>query len=87
MIEKLAQSDERQFKALTGISREIFTKLLVAFTLCYQQYQDEQYEQNKSKRKRKAGGGRKGHLDTLEKKLFFILRYLKSYPTFDVFGL
>lgn len=86
MLEKLAKSDERQFKALTGVSRKIFKKLLVAFSLCYELYQDEQYEKNKAKRKRKPGGGRKGRLDTMEKKHFFILRYLKSYPTFDVLG-
>ncbi len=74
MLEKLAKSDERQFKALTGVSRKIFEKLLVAFNLCYDLYQDEQYEKNKVKRKRKPGGGRKGRLDTMEKKLFFILR-------------
>lgn len=84
MLEKLAQSDERQFKALTGLSRKMFAKLLVAFSLCYELYQQEQYEKNKAKRQRKPGGGRKGRLDTMEKKLFFILRYLKSYPTFDV---
>jgi hypothetical protein len=86
MLEKLAHSDERQFKALTGVSRKIFGKLLVAFSLCYELYQQEQYEKNKCKRQRKPGGGRKGRLDTMEKKLFFILRYLKSYPTYDVLG-
>ena len=35
-------------------------------------------------RKRKPGGGQKGHLKTTEEKLFFILFYLKTYPTFDV---
>ena len=32
------------------------------------------------------GGGRKGVLSTPEQKLFFILFYLKNYPTFDVLG-
>lgn len=84
MLEKLANSDDRQFKALTGISRKMFAKLLVAFSLCYELSQQEAYEKNKATRKRKPGGGRKGRLDTMDKKLFFILRYLKSYPTFDV---
>lgn len=86
MLEKLAKSDERQFKALTGVSRKMFAQLLVAFSLSYEQYQQERYEQNKAKRKRKPGGGQKGRLNTMEKKLLFILRYLKSYPTFDVLG-
>lgn len=86
MLEKLAKSDERQFKALTGVSRKMFAQLLVAFSLSYEQHQQERYEQNKAKRKRKPGGGQKGRLNTMEKKLLFILRYLKSYPTFDVLG-
>jgi hypothetical protein len=86
MLEKLVNSDERQFKALTGVSRKMFSQLLVAFSLCYEQKQQEEYDKKKNKRQRKPGGGRKGRLDTLEKKLFFILRYLKSYPTYDVLG-
>lgn len=37
-------------------------------------------------RRRAPGGGVKGVLDTMEKKLFFTLLYLKVYPTFDVLG-
>jgi mRNA-degrading endonuclease RelE of RelBE toxin-antitoxin system len=33
-----------------------------------------------------TSGGRKGTLSTPELKLFFILFYLKNYPTFDVLG-
>ena len=39
MLEKLATSNKRQFKALTGLSRKLFAKLLVAFSLCYNLYQ------------------------------------------------
>ncbi len=86
MLEKLKKSDDRQFKALTGVSRKMFEQLLAVFVLCYELYQQEQYEKNKAKRKRKPGGGQKGRLNTMEKKLFFILRYLKSYSTYDVLG-
>jgi len=37
-------------------------------------------------RKRKPGGGSKGKLPTMSDKLFFILSYYKTYPTFDVLG-
>lgn len=37
-------------------------------------------------RKRKVGAGRKGKLPTIEENLFASLMYLKTYPTFDVFG-
>lgn len=39
---------------------------------------------NKPNRKRAPGGGQTGILKTPEAKLFFILFYLKTYPTFDV---
>ena len=86
MLEKLADSDERQFKALTGVSRKIFGKLLVAFSLCYELYQQEQYEKNKSNRKRKPGGGRKATLQLNEDRLLFIVVYLKTYPLQEIMG-
>jgi hypothetical protein len=36
--------------------------------------------------KKIQSGGVKGNLDAYEKKLFFVLFYLKTYPTFDVLG-
>jgi len=38
-------------------------------------------------RKRAVGGGRRHTLKTPTDKLFFILFYLKCYPTFDLAGL
>ena len=37
-------------------------------------------------RQRQPGGGRNPELTTAEDKLFFILFYVKCYPTFDVAG-
>jgi hypothetical protein len=48
--------------------------------------QQARYKKNGLNRQRKPGGGRKGALSTPELKLFFILFYLKNYPTFDVLG-
>ncbi len=86
MFRDLSKIDERQFKALTGLSHAAFEKLLSLFTASYHEMQWESYERNKGQRQRKPGGGQKGRLDTMEKKLFFILYYLKVYPTFDVLG-
>lgn len=86
MFTDLDQIDERQFKALTGLTRKAFRKLLLIFTQSYSEIRLEQYEQHKDRRQRKPGGGQKGRLNTMEKKLFFILYYLKVYPTFDVLG-
>ena len=43
-------------------------------------------EKDQAHRQRRPGGGRKGALSTPELKLFFLLFYLKTYPTFDVLG-
>lgn len=77
-ISKLAR-DKRAVKALTGLSYEEFTDLVPTFGKAL-------YDMRKAQpnRKRKPGGGQKGHLKTTEEKLFYILFYLKTYPTFDV---
>jgi hypothetical protein len=79
--------DDRQFKALTGISFDEFQQLLPVFTESYQELIQERYESQQDLRQRKPGGGQKGKLPSMELKLFFILYYWKVYPTFDVLGL
>jgi len=78
--------DERQFKALTGVSREEFQRLLPVFTTSYQDLQQEMYATKKATRQRQPGAGQKGKLPTMSGKLFFILYYWKVYPTYDVLG-
>jgi hypothetical protein len=86
MFPDLDQIDERQFKALTGLTRTAFYQLLPIFIQSYTEIRLEEYEKNIDRRQRKPGGGQKGRLNTMEQKLFFILYYLKVYPTFDVLG-
>lgn len=68
-------------KALTGLSYQEFEDLLPTFEESY-----IDILRQKPNRQRKVGGGKKGKLPTMESKLFFILFYLKAYPTFDVLG-
>lgn len=77
-ISKLARSP-RAMKAMTGVSYEEFINLAPTFERV-----ERTYRENKPNRMRKAGGGRKGHLKTAEDKLFYILFYVKTYPTFDI---
>ena len=80
--------DERQMKALTGLSQAQFDSLLPVFSDIYraaQQHADEDGSQSGTRRRR-PGGGSKGKLPTLVKKLLFVLSYYKTYPTFDVLG-
>lgn len=80
--------DERQMKALTGLSQDQFDFLLLVFSDIYQIAQQQTYENGVKvgTRKRKPGGGSKGKLPTMADKLLFVLYYYKTYPTFDVLG-
>lgn len=80
--------DERQMRALTGLSEEQFAQLLPTFSQVYQERQQAAYEKGleAGTRQRKAGGGSKGKLPTMADKLLFVLYYYKVYPTFDVLG-
>lgn len=78
-VEKITKND-RQLKALTGLSIREFELLLESFEpLLYQLFA-------KKKRQRKVGGGRKGALIDARSKLFYVLFYLKVYPTYDLAG-
>ena len=66
-------------KALTGMN-------IVEFELLVPRIDDfiSLNISSKKVRKRRIGGGRKGVLNSMELKLFFILFYLKVYPTYDL---
>ena len=80
--------DDRQIKALTGLSQAQFDQLLSVFSDLYQATQQNTYEAGveAGTRRRKPGGGSKGKLQTMADKLLFVLYYYKTYPTFDVLG-
>ena len=81
--------DERQRKALTGLSQDQFDHLLSVFSDIYQATQQKTYDAGTASgtRRRKPGGGCKGKLPTMADKLLFTLYYYKTYPTFDVLGM
>src|SRR5687768_17985315 len=80
--------DDRQMKALTGLSQDHFDHLLPVFSDIYRATQQKTYEEGLTSgtRVRKPGGGCKGKLPTMAEKLLFVLYYYKTYPTFDVLG-
>ena len=80
--------DERQMKALTGLSQAHFDCLLPVFSDIYQATQQQRYAEGlrSGTRRRKPGGGTKGKWPTMAEKLLFVLYYSKTYPTFDVLG-
>ena len=75
-----ALRSDRTMKALTGLRRIEFQQLGPVFG----QALSKQMHSRRPDRQRKPGGGGKYRLDRVEAKLFFILMYVKCYPTFDV---
>jgi len=75
-------SNNRLTKALTGVTKREFDKLLKTF----KKELKEQALNKKKQRQREIGGGRKHTLKGTKEKLFFILFYIKTYPTFDMMG-
>ena len=71
------QSDRREFLALTGLTLQEFQLLLNAFTPAYERRYPKDRTLADRPRRRCAGGGRKGVLDSPEQKLLFLLVYLK----------
>ena len=80
--------DDRQMKALTGVSQAQFDFLLPVFSHVYQETEHKRYADGveAGTRSRKPGAGIKGKLPTMAAKLQFVLYYYKTYPTFDVLG-
>jgi DDE superfamily endonuclease len=80
--------DDRQMKALTGLSQAPFDYLLPYFSTLYESTQQKTYVEGVAagSRQRKPGGGSKGKLPTMAEKLQFVLYSYKTYPTFDVLG-
>jgi hypothetical protein len=81
--------DERQMKALPGLSQAHFDHLLPFFSAIYEITQQKTYAEGVASgtRRRKPGGGSQGKLPTMAEKLQFVLSYYKTYPTFDVLGM
>lgn len=71
-------NNKRLIRAVLGIRKATFEKILVTFKQILRE------EAENKDRKRAYGGGSNGNIKDPRKKLFFILWYLKVYPTFDV---
>jgi hypothetical protein len=80
--------DDRQMRALTGLSQAQFDAMLPVFGAVYDEERWQAYEAGVAAgtRQRRPGGGATGKLPTMADKLLFVLYYYKTYPTFDVLG-
>ena len=80
------KEDSRKLLALTGLTLEEFEVLLPAFTTAYRRQHPSDKTLAGRPRQRRAGGGRRGVLASMEQKLLFILVYQKTYPLQVVLG-
>ena|SRR5437899_10533218 len=73
--------DDRQMKALTGLSQAQFDYLLSVFSDIYRATQQKTYEEGVASgtRRRHPGGGSKGKLPTMAEKLQFVLYYYSPF--------
>jgi hypothetical protein len=76
----------RKFVSFTSLTPKEFKGLLPAFEQAYQKKYPASKTLAGKARKRKAGGGRKGRLASMEQKLLFALVYQKSYPLQSIMG-
>ena len=74
-----AMRNDRLMKAITGLSVHAFSQLLPSFT--------KTFESHCRKLGLRPDLGRGHTLKTTHQKLFYILFYIKCYPTFDLAGL
>lgn len=80
MYYKAALRTDRMCKATTGLKVDEFNALVEDFFINYTEFEAKR----KKKRQRKLGAGRGSKIETIEEKLFYVLWYMKTYPTFDV---
>lgn len=85
-IHEILAFNEREFKAMIGVSPIAFVKLLEPFGESQTELKQKTESSRCRPRQRKVGGGRKPTLRTPASKLGFILHYLKCYDTLDVVG-
>ncbi len=75
--------NERQFRACTGLSQEEFDRLFPEFAMCLQRAQRRHYQNHRSQRKRKPGGGRKGALFTPDRR--WCINRMRANFSFSLF--
>ena len=71
-----ALHDTRTSQATIGLTKSVFESLLPLFEKALTNVVNE----------KKSGAGHPYKLKTSREKLFFVLYYLKNYPTYDVLG-
>lgn len=85
-VNEIMDIDDREFRAIIGLSRQAFLKLLPTFEQSHRDLTERAEAARTRPRQRQPGGGRKATLRSMVSKLGFILHYCKRYDTFDDIG-
>jgi len=86
MFQNIHQLSDRLYKATIGVSKKDFQQLAVVFSKCEQEIKNQYYEEYEAFYDRKPSAGGSPFFKTPSEKLFLVLFYLKTYPSFDVLG-
>lgn len=86
MLQDIHKLSERQCKATIGVSKKDFQQLTVVFSECEQRIATQRYEEYVDFYDRKPSVGGCPIFKTPSERLFLVLFYLKTYPSFDVLG-
>jgi len=86
MLQNIHNLSDRQYKATIGLGKKEFQQLVVEFSEAEQALKNQHYEEYEAFYDRKPSSGGKPMCETPSEKLFLLLFYLKTYPSFDVLG-
>lgn len=84
MFQNIHKLTDRQYKATIGVSKKDFQQLVVVFSECEQTLKAQYYQEYEAFYDRKPTTGGSPFFKTPSEKLFLLLFYLKTYPSFDV---
>ena len=86
MLQNIHSLSDRQYRATIGLGKKDFQKLTAEFSECEQEIKNRHYEEFEAFYGRKPSNGGKPVFKLPSEKLFLVLFYLKTYPSFDVLG-
>lgn len=84
MLQRRVQKNARLLRAVTGMSRDEFHRVLPSFAIVYDEAMTR--DRRDRPRRRRVGAGRKGQLPAMDDKLLFILVYVHLYPIQELQG-
>ena len=81
MLQNIGNLSDRVYKATIGMSKIDFEELVVHFEQATIEYQQIKYEKYQAFYERYPSKGGNAFLKNASEQLFFVLYYLKTYPT------